>query len=208
MLTLVYKDFVVQRMVIVTYLAVTVLFAIQIISVDAPFVIVAMLAMAFTFASAGQDDRANSHLLLNSLPVTRQEIVTAKYVYHIASSLGLVGFAGIVRTLFSMMSPLTALYQTLITMAVIAWYLSVFFPMYYWLGPRFVQVGMIVFFISLFTAAPIVANMAVRHDFWGFLELIASLPAMPLYLLFTAVTLAALWASWRVSVWLYERKSF
>src|SRR5690606_41087469 len=74
---------------------------------------------------------------------------------------------GIVRTLFSMMSPLAALYQTLITMAVIAWYLSVFFPMYYWLGPRFVQVGMIVFFISLFTAAPIVANMAVRHDFWG-----------------------------------------
>ena len=208
MLTLVYKDLIVQRIVILTYSVVTILFATQMLSVDAPLVIVAMLAMAFIFASAAHDDRANSHLLLNSLPVTRREIVTAKYVYHVAASLGFVGMAAIARTLLGMMSPHAALSQTLITMTVITWYLAIFFPMYYGLGPRFVQVGMIVFFVTIMTIAPWAYNVAVKHNFWGLPELIASLPAVPLYLLLAAATFALLLVSWRVSVWLYSKKSF
>src|SRR5690606_39684388 len=56
--------------------------------------------------------------------------------------------------------------------------------------------------------SPWAYNVAVKHNFWGLPELIASLPAVPLYLLLAAATFALLLVSWRVSVWLYSRKSF
>lgn len=141
MLALVYKDFVVQRTVILVYLAGAILFTTPVIYTNAPVVIAVMLAMTFPFASTTQDDRANSHLLLNSLPVTRREIVTAKYVFHMAASVCLVGVTVICEAAFDGLSPRAALSQVLIAAGVVAWFLAVFFPMYYGLGPRFVQSG-------------------------------------------------------------------
>lgn len=208
MLNLVYKDFLVHRNVIPAYLVVTALFATQVIAVDGPIAIVAMLAIMFTFATAVQDERSNSHLLLNSLPVTRQEIVTAKYVFHLAASLFFVGISVLYWALAGDLSPQAALSQLLIAMGVIVWYMAVFFPLYYWLGPRFVQLGMFILFIIFVAIVPPAYNLAVKHQFWGILDVIRSVPAAQLNLLLTVVTFAALLASWRTAVWMYGRKEF
>ncbi len=127
-------------------------------------------------------------------------------MFHVAASLCFVGVAAAADAAFGGLPLRTALSQVLIATNVVAWFLAVFFPMYYGLGPRFVQIGMIAFFVALMTVAPMVYNLGVKRNFWGLLEFTRSLPAASLHLLLTAVTLVVLVGSWLTSVWLYSRK--
>lgn len=208
MLNMVYKEFVVERVSLLVCLGLAILFRAQLISFDAPLALMSVLSMLFTFGTAAHEDRYQSHILINSLPVTRREIVTAKYVFHILVGLGFIGLAVIHAAVFGGIPRRAALSQSLIGAAVIACFVSVFFPMYYWLGPRFVQIGMRVLFIMLIAVVPTVFNLAAKYGFWGIPEFISSLPATVLPVLLTGMTVILLLASWRASVWLYERKEF
>jgi hypothetical protein len=208
MFNILYKEFVVQRTVILAYAVVAILFITQLIRVDGPMAVISMLAMFFTFGTAAHEDKNNSHVLLNSLPVARKEIVTAKYVFHIAFGICLVGLTFIYRTVIGALPKDAALWQYVIAVTVIVWFVSVFFPMYFWLGPRFVQIGMIVLLIVMFTALPMVYNLGVKHNFWGIPDFIQSLPRFLLFVFATAVTIVFLIVSRLISVWLYERKQF
>ena len=208
MFNILYKEFVVQRTVILAYAVVAILFITQLIRVDGPMAVISMLAMFFTFGTAAHEDKNNSHVLLNSLPVARKEIVTAKYVFHIAFGICLVGLTFIYRTIIGALPKDAALWQYVIAVTVIVWFVSVFFPMYFWLGPRFVQIGMIVLLIVMFTALPMVYNLGVKHNFWGIPDFIQSLPRFLLFVFATAVTIVFLIVSRLISVWLYERKQF
>jgi hypothetical protein len=208
MFNILYKEFVVQRTVILAYAVVAILFITQLIRVDGPMAVISMLAMFFTFGTAAHEDKNNSHVLLNSLPVARKEIVTAKYVFHIAFGICLVGLTFIYRTVIGALPKDAAMWQYVIAVTVIVWFVSVFFPMYFWLGPRFVQIGMIVLLIVMFTALPMVYNLGVKHNFWGIPDFIQSLPRFLLFVFATAVTIVFLIVSRLISVWLYERKQF
>jgi hypothetical protein len=208
MFNILYKEFVVQRTVILAYAVVAILFITQLIRVDGPMAVISMLAMFFTFGTAAHEDKNNSHVLLNSLPVARKEIVTAKYVFHIAFGICLVGLTFIYRTIIGALPKDAAMWQYVIAVTVIVWFVSVFFPMYFWLGPRFVQIGMIVLLIVMFTAVPMVYNLGVKHNFWGIPDFIQSLPRFLLFVFATAVTIVFLIVSRLISVRLYERKQF
>jgi len=208
MFNILYKEFVVQRTVILAYAVVAILFITQLIRVDGPMAVISMLAMFFTFGTAAYEDKNNSHVLLNSLPVARKEIVTAKYVFHIAFGICLVGLTFIYRTIIGALPKDAAMWQYVIAVTVIVWFVSVFFPMYFWLGPRFVQIGMIVLLIVMFTAVPMVYNLGVKHNFWGIPDFIQSLPRFLLFVFATAVTIVFLIVSRLISVRLYERKQF
>ena len=208
MFNILYKEFVVQRTVILAYAVVAILFITQLIRVDGPMAVISMLAMFFTFGTAAHEDKNNSHVLLNSLPVARKEIVTAKYVFHIAFGICLVGLTFIYRTIIGALPKDAAMWQYVIAVTVIVWFVSVFFPMYFWLGPRFVKIGMIVLLIVMFTAVPMVYNLGVKHNFWGIPDFIQSLPRFLLFVFATAVTIVFLIVSRLISVRLYERKQF
>lgn len=208
MTTILYKEFLVQRTLILLYAAITLFFAAQLIPVDEPLTVISILAMFFTFGTAAHEDKNNSHVLLNSLPVSRKEIVTAKYAFHLAIGLCLVGFAFICKVLISDLPAGTAFRQTAVAAAIVIWFVAAFFPMYYWLGPRFVQIGMIVLFILMLTAIPMVLNLGAKHRFWGIMDLVQSFPEQLLFALLTAATVILLIVSRHISVRLYERKEF
>ena len=208
MIPILRKEFIVQRTLILFYAAATLIFAAQFIPVDEPLPIITILAVFFTFGTAAHEDKNNSHVLLNSLPVARKEIVTAKYVFHIAFGICLVGLTFIYRTIIGALPKDAAMWQYVIAVTVIVWFVSVFFPMYFWIGPRFVQIGMIVLLIVMFTALPMVYNLGVKHNFWGIPDFIQSLPRFLLFVFATAVTIVFLIVSRLISVRLYERKQF
>lgn len=206
MLNLMFAEFVVQRTALLVYIAAAILLNVQAASAGAPLLFAPLLAMCFTFSTAAHDDRYNSHVLINSLPVTRKEVVTAKYAFHLAAGIVLITLTLLYRVASGTTPPEDAAGQLLIAAAVIGCFVSVFFPMYYWLGPRFVQIGLFLLFVAFFAAAPIVYHLGVKNHFWGIPGLLRSLPPLPLYGLLTAATLACLWVSWRASVFLYSRK--
>ena len=208
MASMLHKEFIVLRTFILVYLAAAVLFITQVMEVNGPPAFMSLLAFIFTISTTAHEDKNNSHILLNSLPVSRKEIVTAKYMFHIVFGIVLVGIALIIRAAFGEWSSETALWQTAISVTVIVWFVSVFFPMYFWLGPRFVQIGMIVFFIMMFAVVPTVYNLGVKHNFWGIPDVVESFSDTLLFAILTAVTVIFLTVSWLISVWLYERKQF
>lgn len=208
MLNIVFKEFAVQRTAIVVYFAIALLMVTQLIPAEGPLAAVSMLAMLFTFSTIACDDRNNVHILMNSLPVSRKEIVTAKYLFHLAVGLSLVLFAVILGGIFGESTLNLALWQTLIAVLVITSFVSVFFPLYYWLGARFVLTAMFALFFAMLTAVPIVSNLGARNNYWGIFDLTASLPTWPLVAGLTTGTLVHMLVSWRVSVWLYRRKEF
>ena len=46
-----------------------------------------------------------------------------------------------------------------------------FYPLYYWLGPIFIKIGLFATFIIIFGIAPVLYNLGVKNNFWGLPEL-------------------------------------
>ncbi|MFS8628595.1 MAG: ABC-2 transporter permease [Limnochordales bacterium] len=207
MLKLVYKDFLVHRTLLAVYAALALFLTVQFGGAEAPLAGATMVGMFLPFAAANQDDRFNAHVLLNSLPVTRRELVTAKYVFHLAAGVGLMLVAAVGRAALGGV-PVPRALELLTNVVVLAVFLSTFFPLYYWLGQRFVYAGMLTLLLIVLAVEPIVYNLAVRNNFWGLLEWLRTLPEWWLYAWPAAAGVLLLAASWRVSVAIYERKEF
>lgn len=81
MFNLIKKDLILQKNLLLVYLLVLVL----LLSSGFHFgFIVVLLSSLFLFNSQYYDDKEKSHVLLNSLPYTRKEIVSSKYVGGVA----------------------------------------------------------------------------------------------------------------------------
>lgn len=208
MSTVMYKDFGVERTTMLVYAGVALLFGSPLLSMGPPLTLLTVLAVMFTFTTAAREDRYQSHVFINSLPVTRREVVTAQYVFHLAVGTGFIALGCIYEAAFGDTEWIRLVWQGIGAAAFIVCYNAFFFPLYYWLGPRFVQIGMRVMFIVLFAVVPLLYNIGVQSGFWGIPNLLASMAPMTFYVVLTALVLMLVVASWRVSVWLYERKEF
>jgi len=205
---MVHKDWLGNRTVILASLAVLLLGVFRVLPVDGTTLYGVALAIMFVFATSTQDERTNAHVFVNSLPVSRPDIVTGKYVFNIGMGIIFTGIAILVPGLMDQLPLKAMLTQLLICAGVISGFVSVFMPMYYWLGPRFVQLGLFVTFFLLVAVVPPVHNLAVRNNFWGLLDVLGSLPALPWQVLTAAGVIGLLLASWRLSIFLYGRKEF
>jgi len=204
----VYKDWVVNRTVFLVYAGVLLLMALKVLPVDGPAVIATMMAGFFVFTSAAQDERNSTQTFINSLPVSRRDIVTGKYVLSIGAGIALTGMVLLIGALIEPVPGPVVLRQLLLCAGVISTFVSVFVPMYYLLGSRFVQIGLFVLFILVVAVAPPAYNLAVRHNFWGLLDAVRALPTQPLQTVAAVGVVVLLLASWRLSITLYSRKEF
>ncbi|MDM5250787.1 ABC-2 transporter permease [Lysinibacillus sp. G4S2] len=77
MVNLILKDVLIQKKVILFYIATIILYLL----IDIPLVNIGFLySMAFITMSFSYDEKDNANILLNSLPYTRKEIVSSKYI--------------------------------------------------------------------------------------------------------------------------------
>jgi len=192
---------------ILIYAAVVILFAVQVIPVFFPVALAVCLGMFFTFTSAVHEDINNSHVLVNSLSVDRKTVVTAKYAFHTAAGIGFIALDLLLEAAAGACLPDIA-WQFAFSVLGIVWFISFFFPIYFWLGIRFVQIAMVTVFVMIVVAVPMVYHLGAKHDYWGILDAAKSLSDFLLYGLAAAVTGLALIASCFLSVRLYERKQF
>lgn len=130
-------------------------------------------------------------------------MVTAKYVFNILLGWTFVGMAAVVYSLLHASNGISML-EAGLAMASVVWYAAVFFPMYYWLGPRFVQLGMILFFLFTFVLVPMVRSQIHVPD------MIRWLPSASWFALSAVffLTSAILFISWSLSVRIYGSKDF
>ncbi|MGE7675715.1 ABC-2 transporter permease [Lysinibacillus sp. NPDC094403] len=77
MVNLILKDVLIQKKVILFYIATIIIYLLADVS---PILIVFVYSLTFINMAFSYDDKDNANILLNSLPYTRKEIVTSKYV--------------------------------------------------------------------------------------------------------------------------------
>jgi len=207
MRSILYKEFMVGRTMILIYAAAVILFAVPAVPIFHPVALAACLAAFFLFTSAVHEEINNSHILINSLPVDRKTVVTAKFAYYLAVGVGFVALDVLIEAAMGARLPDLAR-QAGIAVLGIAWFVSVFFPLYIWNGSRFVQIVVITLFVMGTVMVPIAQRLGAKFNFWGISDALSSMPDAFLYGLAAAVTAAVLNASLLLSVRLYERKEF
>ncbi|MFF2178427.1 ABC-2 transporter permease [Lysinibacillus sp. NPDC058147] len=77
MINLIFKDVLIQKNVILFYIATIIIYLFADVS---PILIVPLYSLVFINMTFSYDEKDNANILLNSLPYTRKEIVTSKYV--------------------------------------------------------------------------------------------------------------------------------
>ncbi|MBE3596436.1 MAG: ABC-2 transporter permease [Hydrogenibacillus sp.] len=216
MLPLLYKEWLVLR---TSWLvSVTGLFAILFLSSRQSLLPAAViLALTLLMSSTYVDDKNTGHLFLNSLPTTRKTIVYGKYIASILHGTSLIIAADLIQWGFSRFTG--PLWDVNAAGAIFAfvWIAALYFPLYYWLGQRFVQYGLVIALIAFITLGPFVYHWGERHRWWGLVDALAPLMKMLGSVLGTPLGFSALIAvptafivriSATLSLRLYERKTF
>lgn len=203
-----YRVFFIIIFCLMLWMTASVLFAIGSVSpilFAVPFLWLAPVSMTiFEFKN-------ESEILINSLPVTRREVVLSKYVILMLFSMASAGFLTIVHILLQLVlsvtffpaSPVAAL---IVAYAGIGLFLSVYLPLHFVAGPRFMLfAAMWVFllgFIGLLRIAPHVMDLYDR-----FVVLWQQYAVWQWSLGLFSVTTVLLLLSWVVTTRIYEAKN-
>ncbi|HEX7057694.1 MAG TPA: ABC-2 transporter permease [Bacilli bacterium] len=201
------KEWIVNRSTIITSMIILPLLSFLISNGhgQVPVYFAIILGCMYPFLS-GMNEKNNSDILINSLPVERKEIVAAKYTSSILLGMILTIIVAAINSLVPMFAD-SRFFELVLSISAIGLFISIFYPMLYLLGPRFVMFGMIVFFACSFTIFPIVINMGLSNGFWGLANTYRQIPTIQLSMALLGITAIILVISWFISVNIYKRKT-
>lgn len=162
------------------------------------------------------DEKNKSDIFLNSLPVSRKQIVGAKYASFLAFGLLSVGASAIVSWAMQWLAApddfqVVQWQDFVIVSSSVMLAGSVFYPLYYKFGGQYVRIAM----LGLMFLAMIFANMIQWLVTQRFADTVGdvlhllqstSLPVMMLYL--AAFTCIVALLSWKLSTGIYQKKDF
>ena len=202
MLQLVKKDFVIHKTMLCVMLAALILYIIA----DASTIILGILfSFAMTMHIFAPDEKRSVQILLSSLPVTRKEIVSSKYI---------AAFLYISFVVFGLIAGNFIIHQeqpnwTHLSFIMVVSLLSVaiFYPICYKFTSKFLMIICVVGFVIYL----LVVNVFI-HDFNDQFRAIVS-KIMTLMesqtIVFALITALILYSiSWLVSIKIYEKKVF
>lgn len=201
MLHLIVKDIVLQRNTFFILLPLLVVYML----LNSPSLFIGIIfCIAFTMQAFAADEKSQIHLLLNSLPYTKKEIVSAKYlgalVITIIIALTVVlGHLIIHGELFSWKELLLMLYLVML-------YVSFSFPVSY----KFKSSYLMIAFFAAFAAYLVVINLFVPNLNDLIRELVGKLLAMQagqLYTMAGGIVFGVYVLSWLLSLRIYYKKA-
>lgn len=155
------------------------------------------------------EDRNQSHIMLNSLPLSRKQIISSKYVGAIVSALYATILTIFVHFLFTLFIPQTSadVRQILVGIMIILMMAAFYYPILYKFGVKYVR--MIIFSIFVFV---IIFGRIVLYVFSDQVETVKQFfmqfTADQLVLTFIFTTVVIFLISWVLSIKIYEAKEF
>lgn len=168
-----------------------------------------MLGCFYPFIGGLTEYRNNNKddILMNSLPVERKEIVASKYVFALLFGLCLILVVTVINRLVPSFEE-HLLFVMPLGISVVGWFVSIYYPLFYLLGPRF---SMYVIVVIVMVGSYIIQTMSKAGFKNGFLEsfgFVHQFSAEQLSLAFLGITVVVLIISWFISMQLYKHKQF
>ncbi|WP_312470388.1 ABC-2 transporter permease [Neobacillus sp.] len=209
MYSLILKDFLMLKRML---LLITGLIALFYILENPPIFAISFAGFIFISSAGSFEDRSNSHIMLNSLPINRKSIISSKYIGAIIFGI----FAICLSTLFQVVfyfvfdaydQPFPEVNQLLIGMLCILLFTSIYFPILYKFGEKYTRIITIIIAVGFIVLGQIM--MYLLKDKISSIQLFLSqFTATQLLLTGSVITGLLFLLSWLCTIKIYEAKDF
>ncbi|KOS66253.1 multidrug ABC transporter permease [Lysinibacillus contaminans] len=200
MFNLIRRDAIIQKRQLLLFIPFIIFF---IVMNSHPALIFMVASIIIPFNAYAYDEKAETNILLNSLPYTRKEIIASRYIGAIVYMGISIGLTSLGLLVFDKPFTLTDL---AIGSGLFLAFVAFTFPLFYIFRGKITTVIMISFIILAAVLPPFVSFLAKHLTI--ITDLIASLSTSALYT-GVAVVIVLLYAvSWGVTTSIYQRKAF
>lgn len=202
MFNLIRKDFVLQKTTLMIMLPLLVVYLfLENSSIWGGII----FSVAIVMNAYSADEKSSIHMLLNSLPYTRKEIVSSKYI-------GAFIFTGLVVFIIFMGNliihqEITIWKDILLIVCLVMVAISLIFPFSYQFKSQYMLIGTLVLFAIYLVVIPLfIPN--VNDKIRGIVQTLLTLQTAQFYLIIALSVMALYACSWLLSIRIYGKKVF
>lgn len=201
MFNLIRRDIILQKRQLFIFIPFILVF---IITDKHPAFVFLVASIFIPFNAFGYDEKAETNILLNSLPYTRTQIIASRYlgaIFYLLLSIVVTSLA-----LLAFHKPFT-ITDMAIGSGLFILFAAFTFPLFYILKPGYISTVVIFSFIGLAFVVPPTVSFIAKH-LTAITDFINQLSTPVLYT-GTSVVIVTLYAvSWAVTTIIYQRKAF
>ena len=201
MFNLIRRDLILQKKQPLFFIPIVLLF---IFTNKHPAFIYIVASIFIPFNTYAYDEKVQTNILLNSLPYTRNEIISARYVGAVLYMVLSIALTSLL--LFILDTPFT-LTDIAIGSSLFLLFASFTFPLFYILKPGYIFTTVLISFLVLAAVGPSFVLFLAEH-LTSLTNFITSLSELALYIGAGAATLALYSMSWGLTAIIYQRKAF
>lgn len=201
MLNLIKRDLILQKKQLLVYLGCIIFFIVMNMH---PILIFTITSIFIPFNTHSYDEKAETNILLNSLPYTRKEIVASRYIGTIVYMLLAIAVTSIMLIMFQKSFTVEHL---VIGNALFLLFAAITFPLFYQFSQKHMSLIVIVSFLVLTKIGPDFVHFFATK-FSTVTDAIFSLSIPTLYAITMIIIVCAYIISWGISLVIYQRKAF
>lgn len=164
-----------------------------------------LFSIAIIMSAFASDEKTSINTLLNSLPYTRKEIVSSKYIGAFIF-LSLVVFTIFIGNLV-IHKEITIWKEILFIVCLVMVTISLFFPFSYKFKSQYLLIGTLVLFVLYLTVVNFIFQN-INDKIREFVGMLLALQSSQLYLLVGCIVTALYVCSWLLSIRIYSKKIF
>lgn len=177
-----------------------------------PVMAISFAGIIFISSTGSFEDRSNSHIMLNSLPINRKSIISSKYIGAILFGI----FATVLATLFQMIfyfildaynKPLPNANQLVLGMLIILLFSALYFPILYKFGEKYTRIILMIVIFGFIIFGQM-AMYALKGNIGVFQLFLTQFTLTQLTIAGFAITIIVFIFSWLVTIKIYEAKDF
>lgn len=201
MFYLIRRDVILQKRQLLIFIP----FILVFILMGAPPALIFLLASIFIpFNTYAYDEKAETNILLNSLPYTRTEIIASRYLGAIIYMVIALGMTSLVMFVFNKPFTMT---DIAIGSSLFLLFAALTFPLFYIFKPGYITPIVLISFVLLtWITEPVLSFLADHLTVIS--DWIANISVPMLYLGTAAVVIVIYAVSWGVTTMIYQRKAF
>ncbi|TYS16595.1 ABC-2 transporter permease [Rossellomorea vietnamensis] len=201
MLNLIRRDIILQKWQLVFFIPIILFF---ILMGSHPVMTFLVASIFIPFNAYAYDEKAETNILLNSLPYTRSEIIASRYLGAIGHMLAAVGVTSLSLVVFDV--PFT-LKDIAISTSLFLLFSSFSFPLFYIFKSGHIFTVILITFLALAGVGP-KAVIYLTQNSTAFIDFIAGLSIPVVYTGAAIVVFSVYAGSWGFSHFIYQRKAF
>ncbi|HBT73887.1 MAG TPA: ABC-2 transporter permease [Lysinibacillus sp.] len=204
MVNLILKDILIQKNMLIIYIATIILYLLVSVS---PVFIVFVYSIVFIMNAFSSDEKDNANILLNSLPYTRKEIVSSKYIGAFIFTGLFMCYTYLLDFLLNGQEVLVLWKEILLIMGLVMIAMSFILPISY----QFKTKHLAIVSVTLFGIYMVMVNYFVpdfNNQVRALVQKFMAVQELQLYLIATVIIIILYTGSWLLSIRIYERKAF